>query len=95
MSRDAGLQPERTNLAWNRTALASAACSLLLLNTAARHGWGLAIVPALFTSAVAVTLILFGRHRHLTTTHPRILLGIGALVTLACVSALPLVLHGR
>lgn len=95
MKRDAGLQPERTSLAWNRTALTSAACSLLLLNTAARHGWGSAAVPALCTAALSVMLVLLGRHRHLTMTPSRVMLAIGTLVAVACVSALPLVWNGR
>ena len=88
MKRDRGLQPERTNLAWNRTALASAACALLLLHVAAGHGWGLATVPAVCTAAVAVTLVVLGRHRHLGTTGPRVLALVAVLVTVACVSAL-------
>jgi uncharacterized membrane protein YidH (DUF202 family) len=94
MSRDAGLQPERTTLAWNRTALAAAACSLLLLNTAARHGWSSAIVPAVCTAAVSASLVTLGRHRQSSVKQSRGLFLISALVNLACVSALPLVWNG-
>jgi hypothetical protein len=45
-------------------------------------------------AAVSATLVLLGRHRDLATTRPWILLLVGALVTLACLSALPLVLQG-
>ncbi|MFJ8962581.1 DUF202 domain-containing protein [Lentzea sp. NPDC102401] len=90
MNRDAGLQPERTALAWNRTALAAAACSLLLLNSAARHGWGSAVVPAVCTAAVSASLVLFGRRRP-NGTHPLAFMLISALVSIACVSGASLV----
>ncbi|SDN27668.1 protein of unknown function [Lentzea albidocapillata subsp. violacea] len=90
MNRDAGLQPERTNLAWHRTALSAAACSLLLVGVAARHGWGLATLPAVCTAGVSVTLVLLARRGQLTA-RPRVLLALAALVLGACVSAVPLV----
>ena len=93
MSRDPGLQPERTNLAWNRTALAAAACALLLVTVAARHGWGLATTPAVCAAAVSASTVVLGRHRSLSTTPPRVLLVISGLATLACLSAIPFVLH--
>lgn len=94
MTRDPGLQPERTALAWTRTALASAACSLVLLHVAVRQGGGLATVPAVCTAAVSVTLVTLRRHRHVAAT--RFALGlVGALVTVACLSAVPLVVSGR
>ncbi|MFC3897680.1 DUF202 domain-containing protein [Lentzea rhizosphaerae] len=90
MNRDAGLQPERTSLAWHRTALAAAACSLLLVGVAARHGWGLATLPAVCTAAVSGTLVLFARRGQLAA-RPRVLLLLAVLATGACVAAVPLV----
>ena len=90
MSRT-GLQPERTDLAWTRTALAAAGCSLLLLDVAARHGHTLAtLLPALLTAAAAVVLALLGRRSSAPpTARPWVLLLVGALLTAACVAALP------
>ncbi|SEQ87100.1 protein of unknown function [Lentzea xinjiangensis] len=91
MNRDPGLQPERTRLAWHRTALSAAACSLLLVGVAARHGWALATPPAVCTAAVSMTLVLLGRRGQLSA-RPRVLLLLAVLVTGGCVSAIPLVL---
>jgi uncharacterized membrane protein YidH (DUF202 family) len=92
VNRDPGLQPERTNLAWNRTALAAAACSLFLLHVAVRQGEGLAAVPAACTAGVSLTLVVLRRHRRLEAAKPLVLGLVGALVTIACLAALPLVL---
>ncbi|HEX7308225.1 DUF202 domain-containing protein [Lentzea sp.] len=93
MNRDNGLQPERTNLAWTRTTLSSAACFLFLLHVAVRQGWGLAVVPAVCTAAATATLVALGRDRGLVASRPLVLALVGVLVAVACVSALPLVLH--
>ncbi|MBK1786482.1 DUF202 domain-containing protein [Prauserella cavernicola] len=58
-----GLQPERTGLAWQRTALSTAACGLLLLHAAARSGWGTLAVPAVVASASAIVLAVVGWRR--------------------------------
>lgn len=62
---DAGLQPERTELAWRRTAIASAVGSLvalrLLPEALADPWWSLVGVAGLAASA---GLLLAARHRH-------------------------------
>ncbi|UUV30221.1 DUF202 domain-containing protein [Amycolatopsis roodepoortensis] len=61
--RDHGAQAERTGLAWRRTALAATACTLLLLHTAARRGWGTAVVPVVFAGAMVITFVVAGAIR--------------------------------
>jgi len=94
MSRP-GLQPERTDLAWTRTALAAAGCALLLLGVAARPGHTPtvllpALLPALLTAAAAVVLALLGRRSSAPpTARPTPLVLVGVLLTAACLTALP------
>ncbi|WP_158887765.1 DUF202 domain-containing protein [Amycolatopsis anabasis] len=58
-----GAQPQRTGLAWRRTALACAGCTLLLLNSAARQGWGLAVVPGVLAAVTTALLAVTGSVR--------------------------------
>jgi len=60
---DRGAQAERTGMAWQRTALAAAACALLLLHSAATRDWGLSTVPPVMAGCTAVTLALAGSYR--------------------------------
>jgi uncharacterized membrane protein YidH (DUF202 family) len=90
-SRDRGLQPERTDLAWHRTTFSAAACSVLLLHTGVRTGSAWALAPGLLVAAVAaVTAWTGSRERGRTSRgHPRrrLLLLIGMAMTAACLSA--------
>lgn len=69
---DPGLQPERTELAWRRTALAIAVGSLLSLRVfplvlpAGAGGWGL--VPGVVGVGVAALLWIAARRRQRRTT---------------------------
>ena len=73
MTAPAGAQAERTGLAWRRTALGSAACTALLLHSAAQHHWGLALLPVLFAATTSVVLAGIGvqRERALRAPEPR------------------------
>lgn len=93
-ARDAGLQPERTALAWNRTGLAVVVNALLAL----RAGWTsgrLALVVVAFALLVAAAgAIFYGawRQRHLSsgdgmTAPPAIAVGAAALVALVACAA--------
>jgi uncharacterized membrane protein YidH (DUF202 family) len=59
----AGAQAERTGLAWRRTALASAACTVLLLHAAGQRHWGLSLVPVLLAAGTSALLAAIGMHR--------------------------------
>jgi hypothetical protein len=89
--RDPGLQPERTDLAWRRTAFSAAACSVLLLHAAAREGWGAAVVPGVLVLAVAaVAAWAGGRARRVGSDSGRVLFVVSALVVVACLCAVSL-----
>ncbi|MGW4057488.1 DUF202 domain-containing protein [Amycolatopsis sp. NPDC004747] len=72
MTTPGGAQAERTGLAWRRTALASAACTVLLLHSAAQRHWGGTLVPVLLAAATSALLAAIGRHREraLRATEP-------------------------
>lgn len=84
MKRDPGLQPERTALAWRRTALSMFVNGALLVRAAAEAG-----SPALWTASLLVllasaTVFAVGSHRRRTLTsgaaHRSLHAGIAALL---------------
>ena len=94
---DPGLQPERTALAWRRTAISMAAGSLVALRIFAPSIGALAIVSAVL--AFGITVVVFSaaelryrrNHRALTADrrpNARVALGGGALIALTAASAL-------
>jgi uncharacterized membrane protein YfcA len=68
MHGDAGLQPERTSLAWGRTMMALVTVSAIFLRWLPHHG-----LPILALFAVAVTaaaaIYLTQRRRYSTSSH--------------------------
>lgn len=89
-----GLQPERTDLAWHRTALAAGFSALLLLRRAATAHWGVLVVPAVLAATLAITLAVSGelRKRRLQgrqePVSPVLLGGIAILTAITTVAAL-------
>ncbi|MDT7801005.1 MAG: hypothetical protein QOI78_4438 [Actinomycetota bacterium] len=63
MTAPTGAQAERTGLAWRRTVLASAACTMLLLHTAAQRHWGAALIPVLLSAGTSALLAVVGVYR--------------------------------
>lgn len=98
MTAPAGAQAERTGLAWRRTALASAACTALLLHSAAQRHWGLALVPVLLAAGTSALLAAAGarRERDLRTARPvalRPILPATASLAVTVTAASVLLLH--
>ncbi|WP_206787226.1 DUF202 domain-containing protein [Amycolatopsis sp. MtRt-6] len=63
MTAPDGAQAERTGLAWRRTALASAACTVLLLHSAAQRHWGGTLIPVLLAASTSALLAAIGMRR--------------------------------
>ncbi len=61
---DIGLQPERTTLAWQRTALSATACSLVAARLIAESRPILGIVMAVLAIGCGVGIALAARRRH-------------------------------
>ncbi|MCD2342928.1 DUF202 domain-containing protein [Ideonella azotifigens] len=61
--RDPGLQPERTSLAWRRTALALSVNALLILRTAWLDHRALLVVTGMVTLALALIALMLSQTR--------------------------------
>ncbi|MFD7082121.1 DUF202 domain-containing protein [Streptomyces sp. NPDC002181] len=89
--RDAGLQPERTRLAWRRTTLACSVTAVLALRTALR-GSGSPVEVLAAAVIVLIWLAFLGvahrRVRQLAAARPPGLSARSALAAVACTVAL-------
>lgn len=63
-AHDAGLQAERTSLAWNRTALSAAVCALLVVHAGAlAHDTALLAVGLVLLAGASATAVTAYRRR--------------------------------
>ncbi|MEV6732263.1 MULTISPECIES: DUF202 domain-containing protein [unclassified Streptomyces] len=89
--RDAGLQPERTRLAWRRTTLACSVTAVLALRQALRGSGspvevlGAAVIVLIWLAFLGVAHV---RMRQLATARPPGLAPRSALAAVACTVAL-------
>ncbi|MFJ4781216.1 DUF202 domain-containing protein [Streptomyces sp. NPDC088762] len=91
--RDAGLQPERTRLAWRRTTLASSVVAVLALRQALRGSGGRVEVAGAAVIALVWLVFLWVAHRRireLAAGRPRGLAPRAAASAVACTVALAL-----
>ncbi|MFK0254580.1 DUF202 domain-containing protein [Streptomyces sp. NPDC090445] len=89
--RDAGLQPERTRLAWRRTTLACSVVAVLALRQALRGSGGSAEVAGAAVIALVWLLFLWVAHRRireLAVARPPGLAPRAALAAVGCAVAL-------
>ncbi|MFJ9551680.1 DUF202 domain-containing protein [Streptomyces erythrochromogenes] len=89
--RDAGLQPERTRLAWRRTTLASSVVAVLALRQALRGSGAATEVAGAAVIALIWLAFLWVAHRRiraLATGRPRVLGARSALAAVGCTVAL-------
>ncbi len=67
---DAGLQAERTGLAWSRTSLGAAGnAALLAIREISHTQVTLALVPAVLALVIAIATGVYGRHRTRVLRH--------------------------
>ncbi|WP_075846292.1 DUF202 domain-containing protein [Saccharomonospora sp. CUA-673] len=76
-------QPERTGLAWQRTALASAACTGLLVHSAVTHGSAVlsTAAPVAVLSTAVLSIAGLARSRALRSGTPPLHAGVAATAT--------------
>ncbi|WP_069814261.1 DUF202 domain-containing protein [Streptomyces sp. TP-A0874] len=90
-TRDPGLQPERTRLAWRRTTLSAAVVGALAVRLVTEHGngaRGLAAVSLVGLAWLALLLLAHFRIRALTSVRPPLLSPRTAFAAAGCVFAL-------
>ncbi|NYI08184.1 DUF202 domain-containing protein [Allostreptomyces psammosilenae] len=92
--RDPGLQPERTRLAWSRTAFAQVVCGSLLLHVVAERGLWPGVVPLACSALGVLVTLAGGRLRGVGAPPPRGLLPLTAAVTTATAASAGVLLVG-
>jgi hypothetical protein len=63
MTDDPGLQPQRTTLAWTRTAIGSGALTGFLVRNAVTTGRVVDVIGAALTATMTVVVLVLGRQR--------------------------------